>query len=74
MTKSKLEIKKRARMCDGMLNLLRDDIIQLRADADDFDIICLEESLKDTRSTLQMFVDNVTEIEYILYLLKTRES
>ena len=74
MTKSKLEIKKRARMCDGMLNLLRDDIRQLRADADDFDIICLEESLKDTRSTLQMFVDNVTEIEYVLYLLKTRES
>ena len=74
MTKSKLEIKKRARMCDGMLNLLQDDIRQLRADADDFDIICLKEALKDTRSTLQMFVDNITEIEYLLYLLKSGES
>ena len=63
----KVEMRKRAHVLTGLLNLLRDDVEQLRADAADFDIICLEESLKDARSTLQMFVDNVAEMEYMLY-------
>lgn len=71
---ARVEIRKRAHMSSGLLNLLRDDVDQLRADATDFDIICLEESLKDARSTLQMFVDNITEMEYILYLFKSKES
>ena len=71
---SKIEMRKRARMCVGLLNLLKDDVEHLRADAADFDIICLEESLKDARSTLQMLVDNVTEMEYMLYLVKSKGS
>ena len=70
----KHDMRKRARACLGLTDLMRDDIIQLRADLHDFDIPCLEESLKDTKSTLQMFIDNVTEIEYMLYLLKARDS
>ena len=34
----KTNIKKRARMNAGLLNLLRDDVDNLRADADDFDL------------------------------------
>lgn len=70
----KLNIKKRARIVAGMVNLLRDDIEYLRADANDFDILCLEESLKDTKATLQMITDNVTEIEYLLYLVNSKDS
>lgn len=70
----KNDMRKRARACIGLTDLLRDDVIQLRADLHDFDILCLEESLKDARSTLQMFVDNITEIEYMLYLIKSKES
>lgn len=70
----KNDMRKRARACLGLTDLIRDDIIQLRADLHDFDILCLEESLKDTKATIQMFIDNVTEIEYMLYLLKARDS
>lgn len=70
----KNDMRKRARACLGLTDLIKDDIIQLRADLHDFDISCLEESLKDTKATIQMFIDNVTEIEYMLYLLKARDS
>lgn len=70
----KHDMRKRVRACLGLTDLMKDDIIQLRADLHDFDILCLEESLKDTKATLQMFIDNVTEIEYMLYLLKARDS
>lgn len=74
MNETKFEMRKRARTCMGLLNLLKDDVEHLRADTTDFDIICLEESLKDARSTLQMLIDNVTEMEYMLYLVKAKES
>ena len=70
----KNDMRKRARACLGLADLLRDDIIQIRADLHDFDTLCLEESLKDARTTLQMFVDNITEIEYMLYLINSKES
>ena len=70
----KTDMKKRARISAGILNLLRDDIDQVQADANDFDLICLRESLKDARSTLQMLIDNITEIEYMMYLFNSKES
>lgn len=69
---TKLEMRKRARVIAGLVNLLRDDAEQLAADAADFDVLCLEESIKDARTTMQMLVDNVTEMEYMLYLVKSR--
>lgn len=68
----KHDMRKRARILTGMLNLLRDDVDQVMLDSNEFDIICLEESLRDIRTTLQMFVDNVAEMEYMLYLLKNK--
>jgi hypothetical protein len=67
-------MKKRARVSMGLLNLLKDDIDQVRVDADDFDLICLEESLRDAKATLQMITDNITEIEYMMYLFKSKET
>lgn len=68
----KVEMRKRARAVEGLINLLIDDANQLRVDAADFDVICLEESIKDARTTMQMLVDNITEMEYMLYLVKSR--
>lgn len=73
MKNVKYDIKKRARIASGLTTLLQDDLNCIRADANDLDIICLEESVKDAKSTLQMLIDNVTEIEYMLYLAKSRE-
>ena len=74
MSKSiKHNMRKRARIAMGMTTLLQDDLNHIRADANDLDIVCLEESVKDAKATLQMLIDNVTEIEYMLYLAKSRE-
>ena len=70
----KHDMKKRARISMGMLNLLKDDLNQIRADTNDFDLICLEESLRDAKTTLQMLTDNIVEIEYMLYLINSKES
>jgi hypothetical protein len=70
----KHDMRKRARAALGITDLLKDDIIQIRADLHDFDVLCLEESLKDANATMQMLIDNITEIEYMLYLLKSKES
>lgn len=70
----KLNMKKRARVAAGMVNLLKDDVEYLRADADDFDVLCLEESIKDTKATLQMLSDHITEIEYLLYLFNSNST
>lgn len=70
----KINMKKRAKTVAGMVNLLRDDVEYLKADANDFDVLCLEESIKDTKATLQMLTDNVKEIEYLLYLANSKES
>lgn len=73
-TNIKYDIRKRARIAMGMTTLLQDDLNHIRADASDLDLICLEESVRDAKSTLQMLVDHVTEIEYMLYLYKSKES
>ena len=70
----KHDMRKRARISAGIVNLLMDDIDHVRADTNDFDLICLEESIRDTKTMLQMLVDNITEIEYMLYLIKSKES
>ena len=70
----KLNMKKRARIAAGMVNLLKDDVEYLRSDANDFDVLCLEESIKDTKATIQMLSDHITEIEYLLYLYNSKES
>lgn len=76
MTKQeiKLNMKKRARIASGIVNLLRDDVEHIKADTNDFDLICLEESLKDVKDTLRMLTDNITEIEYMLYLVNSGDS
>ena len=70
----KINMKKRSRVAMGLLNLLRDDINQVRIDTDDFDLISLEESIREAKNTLRMLGDNITEIEYMLYLANSKES
>lgn len=66
----KMNMRAKARMANGLLNLLSDDIFHLSADTNDFDLISLEVSIQDTKSTLQMLTDNLAELEYSLYLCK----
>lgn len=70
----RMEMRQKARKLRGLLNLLTDDIYHVNADAKDFDLVCLSESLTDTKNTLQMFIDSATELEYILYLSNQARS
>jgi hypothetical protein len=70
----RIEMRQRARRLKGLLNLLADDIYHVNADAGDFDLLCLGESINDTKNTLQMLIDGTTELEYTLYLSNQKHS
>lgn len=70
----RVEMRQRARRLKGLLNLLTDDIYHVNVDACDFDLLCLGESINDTKNTLQMLMDSATELEYTLYLSNQKYS
>lgn len=71
---SRIELRTRARKLKGLLNLLVDDICTLNSDAEDYDLVCLPESINDVKETLQMFADGIVELEYVLYLTNQKRS
>lgn len=71
---SRIELRTRARKLKGLLNLLADDICTLNSDAEDYDLVCLPESITDVKETLQMFADGIVELEYVLYLTNQKRS
>lgn len=70
----KKEMRTRAQLIRGLVNLLQDDVTYICTDANDFDLIGLGESVRETKDTLQRLVDNVKELEYTLYLTKQKRS
>lgn len=71
---TRIELRTRARKLKGLLNLLADDIYNLNSDAEDYDLVCLPESINDVKETLQMFADGLVELEYVLYLSNQKRS
>lgn len=74
MTDIKKEMKDRARMSRGLANALGYDVDYINADIENWDLLCMNESIRETKHTIQQLLDNVTELEYLLYLLKKGES
>lgn len=70
----KKEMRERARLARGLSNALGYDIEYVCSDVETFDTICLEESIRETKYTVERLVDNVTELEKLLYLLKKDEN
>ena len=64
------EIKARARLARGLINILKDDIDMLNTDADGLNLINIEESIKETKDTLFDIMDNINELEYAVASLK----
>lgn len=62
------EMQTRARLSYGLLNVLKDDVDCINIDTDNNDLVSLTESIIETKITLQKMVDNITELEYIVYL------
>lgn len=66
----KILMRGKARLTRGLVNLLKDDAEQIYNDVNMFDIISLEESIRDTKRTAQQLLDAATDIEYYLLLAK----
>lgn len=78
MTDIRKEMKDRARLARGLANALGYDVDYIYSDVENLDLLCMNESIRETKDTLQKLMDNVTELEYLLYLAKrddvTREK
>lgn len=66
----KLLMRGKARLARGLVNLLKDDTEQIYNDVNVFDVISLEESIRDTKRTTQQLLDATIDLEYYLMLAK----
>jgi hypothetical protein len=65
-----MDIRKRARLTRGLLNLLKDDIDCICIDADTYDLFTINESINEAKDTIQKIIDSVMELEYMVYQAK----
>ena len=70
----KKDLRDRARNIRGLATALTYDVDYLFSDIKNYDLLCLGESLHETKITLQQLVDSVTELEYQLYLIKREDG
>lgn len=66
----KMLMRGKARLARGLVNLLKDDTEQIYNDVNIFDVISLEEAIRDTKRTTQQLLDATTDLEYYLFLAK----
>ena len=66
----KREMKVRARLTRGLANALQSDADYIYSDVNNFDVLCMSESLKEAKDTLQKITANIAELEYLLELTK----
>lgn len=70
----KMDIRKRARLTRGLLNLLKDDIDCICIDADTYDLFSMRVSIDEAKDTVQKIIDSVMELEYIVYKAKQDDA
>lgn len=66
----KKEMRTRAELIRGLVNVLTEDAKYICVDAKDFDLIGLGESVREIKDTVDSLRDNVKELEYALYMAK----
>lgn len=71
---SRYEMMERARLLRGLAKALTCDADYIYDDIRTYDIVCMTESIRDIRETIDRLMDNITELEYMLYLAKRGES
>ena len=70
----KKEMRERARLARGLANALGYDVDYIYSDVENYDLICMSESIRETKETIQKLIDNVMELEYLLYLIKKEDA
>lgn len=70
----KREMRERVRLARGLANALGYDIEYVFTDIENFDFICLDESIREAKDTIKNLVANIAEIEYLVDLAKKEIS
>ena len=70
MSEIKRDMRGRARLLRGLANVLQVDADYIWSDSNNFEVLCLNESIKEAKTTLQQITDCLTELEYLLYLTR----
>ena len=71
--KTKLQMRNKANLIRGLARVIADDAEFISSDVNDYDWVALNESLTEAKHTIQSLVDNVTELEYMLYLMRQND-
>ena len=66
----KMVMRSKARLANGLVNLLKDDAEQICIDVDDFDMFSLGEAIREAKRTAHTLIETVTELERDLRLVK----
>ena len=66
----KMIMRSKARLANGLVNLLKDDTEQMCIDVDDFDIHSLGEAIREAKRTSQNLLDTINELERDLRIVK----
>lgn len=66
----KMIMRSKARLANGLVNLLKDDTQQMCIDVDDLDMFSLGEAIKEAKRTSQNLLDTINELERDLRLVK----
>ena len=66
----KMIMRSKARLANGLVNLLKDDTNQMCIDVEDMDLFSLGEAIREAKRTSQNLLDTVNELERDLRLLK----
>ena len=66
----KMNMRSKARLASGLVNLLRDDTEQICIDVDDLDVFSLSEAIREAKRTSQNLLDTVNDLERDLRRIK----
>lgn len=66
----KMIMRSKARLANGLVNLLKDDTNQMCIDVDDFDLFSLGEAIREAKRTSQNLLDTINELERDLRVIK----
>ena len=66
----KMNMRSKARLAKGLVNLLHDDTKQMCIDVDDLDIFSLEEAIREAKRTSQNLLDTIKDLERDVRLIK----
>lgn len=70
----KREMRERARLARGLSNALGYDIEYVFADVENFDFMCLDESIREAKDTINNLIANITEIECLVNIARKEVS